>query len=147
MTNFVTPPSPTIPPKKKTDLLFNQISRPPTPVPCGRLKCTTAPILKFSIKDFFSKCDQIRSYRSFLRIWWHLLKKSIIENFIFCAVYGPFAGMYLLQFNKKSKRKSRPSFRKLTPHHLKYFTLSPWSSIVVIQTIITSEAVVRWCSV
>ena len=39
--------------------------------------------MKFSIKDFFSKCDQIRS---FLRIWSHLLKKSLIENFIFCAV-------------------------------------------------------------
>ena len=39
--------------------------------------------MKFSIKDFFSKCDQIRS---FLRIWTHLLKKSLIENFIFCAV-------------------------------------------------------------
>ena len=39
--------------------------------------------LKFSIKDFFSKCDQIRS---FLRIWSYLLKKSLIENFIFCAV-------------------------------------------------------------
>ena len=30
--------------------------------------------MKFSIKDFFSKCDQIRS---FLRIWSHLLKKSL----------------------------------------------------------------------
>ena len=39
--------------------------------------------MKFSIKDFFSKCDQIRS---FLRIWSHLLKKSLTENFIFCAV-------------------------------------------------------------
>ena len=39
--------------------------------------------MKFSIKDFFSKCDQIRS---FLRTWSHLLKKSLIENFIFCAV-------------------------------------------------------------
>ena len=39
--------------------------------------------MKFSIKDFFSKCDQIRS---FLRIWSHLLKKSLMENFIFCAV-------------------------------------------------------------
>ena len=29
------------------------------------------------------KCDQIRS---FLRIWSHLLKKSLMENFIFCAV-------------------------------------------------------------
>ena len=39
--------------------------------------------MKFFIKDFFSKCDQIRS---FLQIWSHLLKKSLIENFIFCAV-------------------------------------------------------------
>ena len=39
--------------------------------------------MEFSIKDFFSKCDQIRS---FLRIWSHLLKKYLMENFIFCAV-------------------------------------------------------------
>ena len=37
--------------------------------------------MKFSIKDFFSKCDQI-----LMRIWSHLLKKSLMENFIFCAV-------------------------------------------------------------
>ena len=36
--------------------------------------------MKFSTKDFFSKCDQIRS---FLR---HLLKKSLIKNFAFWAV-------------------------------------------------------------
>ena len=40
--------------------------------------------VKFSIKDFFSKCDQIRR---FLRIWSHLAKKSLMENFIFCAVF------------------------------------------------------------
>ena len=34
--------------------------------------------------DFFSKCDQIRS---FLRIWSHLVKKSLMEDLIFCAVY------------------------------------------------------------
>ena len=39
--------------------------------------------MKFSIKDFFNKCNQIRS---FLRIWSHLLKKSLMENFIFSAV-------------------------------------------------------------
>ena len=39
--------------------------------------------MKFSIKDFSSKCDQIRSLQ---RIWSHLLKKSLIENFIFCGV-------------------------------------------------------------
>ena len=38
----------------------------------------TAHKMRFSIKDFFSKCDQIRSS--------HLLKKSSMENFIFCAV-------------------------------------------------------------
>ena len=39
--------------------------------------------MKFSIKNFFSKCDQIRS---FLQTWSHLLKKSLMENFTFCAV-------------------------------------------------------------
>ena len=39
--------------------------------------------MKFSIKDFFSKSDQIRS---FLRIWSHLLNKSLMGNFIFYAV-------------------------------------------------------------
>ena len=39
--------------------------------------------LKFFIKDFVSKCDQIRRK---LRIWSHLLKKSLMENFFFCAV-------------------------------------------------------------
>ena len=38
---------------------------------------------KFSIKDFFSKCDQICS---FLWILSHLLWKSLLENFIFCAL-------------------------------------------------------------
>ena len=39
--------------------------------------------LKFSIKDFFSKCDQIHS---FLRIWSHVLKKFLIQNFL-CSAY------------------------------------------------------------
>ena len=44
--------------------------------------------VKFSLKDFFSKCDQIRS---FLRIRSHLLKKSLMENFIFfCSEKGNF---------------------------------------------------------
>ena len=39
--------------------------------------------MKFFIKNFFRKCDQIRRK---LRIWSHLLKKLLMENFIFCAV-------------------------------------------------------------
>ena len=36
-----------------------------------------------TVKDFFSKYDQICRK---LRIWSHLLKKSLMENFIFCVV-------------------------------------------------------------
>ena len=43
----------------------------------------TAQKMNFSIKDFFSKCDQIRRK---LRIWLHLFKKSLMGNFIVCAV-------------------------------------------------------------
>ena len=35
------------------------------------------------MKDFFSKHDQIRKK---LGIWSHLLKKYLMENFIFCAL-------------------------------------------------------------
>ena len=45
--------------------------------------------MNFSIKDFFSKGDQIRrKLHRKLRIWSHLLKKSFMENFIFCAKLG-----------------------------------------------------------
>ena len=40
----------------------------------------TAQKLKFSIKGFFSKCDQI---------WSHLVKNFLMENFIFYAVISP----------------------------------------------------------
>ena len=36
--------------------------------------------MKFSIKDFFSNRKR--------RIWSHLLKRSLMENFIFCAMSG-----------------------------------------------------------
>ena len=49
-----------------------------------QVSSVTAQQMKFSIKDFFSKCDQIRN---FLRIWSHLLKKSLMKNFNFlCSV-------------------------------------------------------------
>ena len=35
--------------------------------------------MKFSIKDFFSKSDQTHRKQ---RIWSHLLKKFLMENFI-----------------------------------------------------------------
>ena len=39
--------------------------------------------MNFSIKDLFSKCDQI-GWK--LQIWSHLLKKSLMENFMFYAM-------------------------------------------------------------
>ena len=55
----------------------------------------TAQKMKFSIKGFFSKCDQIRS---FLQIWSHLLKKSLMENFIFSLVIKTKQLLKLTQF-------------------------------------------------
>ena len=43
------------------------------------MKQYTTQKMKFPIKNFFSKSDQIR-------IWTHLLKKFLMESFIFCAV-------------------------------------------------------------
>ena len=52
--------------------------------------------MNFSIKDFLSKCDQIRRK---LRIWPHLLVKSLMENFILCAK------IYLKDLNKEEPCK------------------------------------------
>ena len=57
--------------------------------------------MKFFIKDFFSKCDQIRM-------------KSLMENFIFCVVmfkeinflYYYFFGQAYLQYGLYSLKKS-----------------------------------------
>ena len=48
----------------------------------ARFLTYTAQKIEFFIKDFFSKCDQICF---FLRIWSHLLKKSLMEKFTFRA--------------------------------------------------------------
>ena len=52
--------------------------------------------MKFSIKDFFSKCDKIRR---FLLIWSYLLKKFLMENsfFVQCLYWD-----YVQQFNKQT---------------------------------------------
>ena len=51
---------------------------------CGfEVVTLTAQKMKLSSKDFFSKCDQIQGI---LRIWSHLLKKSLMESFIFVTL-------------------------------------------------------------
>ena len=77
---------------KCSPLSFPQLHRFTHPPECCAIKslCTfQQPLhlkMKFSIKEFFSKCDQICN---FLQICSHLLKKSLTENFIFCAVNSP----------------------------------------------------------
>ena len=51
--------------------------------------------MKFSIKCFFSKCDQIRS---FLRIWSHLLKNFLMENVIFVQWHRDFSTLIMFSF-------------------------------------------------
>ena len=64
-----------------------------------KLERYTTQRMKFFIKDFFSKCDQIRRR---LRIWSHLLKKSLMEIFIFCGVImkfeEPVSSRYYISF-------------------------------------------------
>ena len=67
--------------------------------------------MKFSVKDFFSKRDQIRS---FLRIWSYLLKKISMENFIFCAVlYFCISQKRLMSFLVDYKHQKKKLQKKL----------------------------------
>ena len=65
----------------------------------------TAQKMKFSIKNFFSKCDQIYKKQ---RIRSHLLKKSSLGNFIFCAVNS--VSESFIKFNRSSITLSRSLF-------------------------------------
>ena len=54
--------------------------------------------MKFSIKGFLSKCDQIRSS---LRIWSHILKNSLLENLLFCVVHRMRTHLSITQWQSK----------------------------------------------
>ena len=66
--------------------------------------------MKFLIKNFFSKCDQIHS---FLRIWSHLLKKSLIEKFISRAVASVRKQLFLNCLEYVQKQQSRGAYKKI----------------------------------
>ena len=77
--------------------------------------------MKFSIKNFFSKCDQVRGK---LRIWSYLLKISLMENFISCVLIS------ILYFYI-----SYGSFEFLKFQHVmleNYFSRSYFSSLLVV---------------
>ena len=60
--------------------------------------CTMHKKMKFSIKNLFSKCYTIRKK---LRIWWHLLKKSLMENFFSFAVAMMLFYQFEISFSEK----------------------------------------------
>ena len=76
--------------------------------------------MKFSIKDFFSKCDQIHKK---LRIWSHLLKKSLIENFIFCAMVINKKITHLMPMFKSQWKRKKTGFFKWSTS-VKWFNTS-----------------------
>ena len=71
--------------------------------------------MKFSIKDFFSKCDLIRRK---LRIWSRLLKKSLMENFFF------FWAVHLVNAEDKSCHDHITVSNKLNHKLAKYIEIS-----------------------
>ena len=73
----------------------------------------TAQKMKFSIQDFFSKYDQISKK---LRIWSHLLTKSLMKNFIFCTVIISGRIPWWMIFFKWSYRLKTYDFTKYEPH-------------------------------
>ena len=58
--------------------------------------------IKFSIKFFISKCDQICRK---LQIWSHLLKKSSMENFVFLCSDMDDIYKIIEEYNPNKKRK------------------------------------------
>ena len=70
--------------------------------------------MKFSFKDLFSKYEQIGS---FFRIWSHLLKKSLMESFIFCAVLNEIY-LEVVVWRWSAKHRSLKFFKFIQKHHL-----------------------------
>ena len=96
------------------------------------LEFLTVQKMKFSIKDFLGKCDQIRRK---LLIWSHLLNKSSMENFIFCA------GSFQVDFKKVEKTLSY--YPKLCENweSPQNFRTSKLDKIRVIYAVLHAEAV------
>ena len=91
--------------------------------------------MKFSIKDFFSKYDQIRN---FLRIWSHLLKKSIISNFIFCAVDTTMSKLLECRVDSSTLLILRTHWRVIFGKVIRCSTLRLWVGLTI--------SILRLCS-
>ena len=90
---------------------------------------------KLCIRDFFSKCDQILS---FLRIWSHLLKKSLLENYIFWAVTLTYFPLFLfLQYSSDNLLRKELFWKVLELYHrpkeFNNLTNFWWSAVVTVE--------------
>ena len=94
--------------------------------------------MRFSIKDFFSKCDQVRS---FLLIWPHLLKKSLMENFIFSAVLVYHKTLTVYSILVVFISDVLPVFSKLEFQY-NYFCLSHFAPIISKSS--TQKQKIKW---
>ena len=87
--------------------------------------CGTAQKMKFSIKDFFSKCDQIRRK---LQIWSYLLKKSLMKILFFL----------LCGYNSLGEKcPNREFFQKLWIWTIFHLISTRWNTVF-------SKIVKRW---
>ena len=69
--------------------------------------------MRFSIKDFYSKCHHYRK----LRIWSHLPENYLMENFILCAVGGILKPIKLLAaqntaYTLRNRQLKQPFFKE-----------------------------------
>ena len=100
----------------------------------------TAQKMKFSIKHVFSKKDQIRN---FLRIWSHLLKKSLMRNFIFCAVNV--WSMLKVHNKKRPERGPRVSIDDIVLMSL-FWTLNKFTDCPVFPSLILNKLIHAGCA-
>ena len=99
---------------------------------------------KFSITDFFSKCDQIRRK---LRICSHLLKKSVMENFIFfCEVLLYLTNTRLHSSSLQIVWYSNQYFYLMSPSDILRLWIDKKEDGREIEEILTDEIKIRWKS-
>ena len=85
-------------------------------------KAYTTQKMKFSIKGFFNKCDQVRS---FLWICSHLLQKYFMENFI----------LWVMIHNENVQEKSMRNIKILVYSCIRLVVISFWIFTICINAL------------
>ena len=83
---------------------FHEINLLPVPIDIDKLASDTAQKIKFSIKDFFSKCDQI--FNGKLHFLWSVMQILATHYFSIQQNFTRYANSSLAMKNLKSKMKT-----------------------------------------